>query len=81
MADVTKTFVISSVAVPDLIAAFGADYQATLPDGSANPQTKAQYASARFDDEIIHYVKGRVYQFKKQGLIKSLSDSFLIGAQ
>lgn len=81
MADVKKSFLIPSAAVPDLIATFGAEYQATLPDGSANPQTKAQFASAQFDAEVIHYVKTRVFQFRKQELLKSLSDTFLIESQ
>ncbi|MCB1767028.1 MAG: hypothetical protein KDJ22_13375 [Candidatus Competibacteraceae bacterium] len=78
MANITKSYLIPSAAVVDLISAFGVEYQATLPDGSANPLTKTQFASAQFDAEIIHYVKNRVYQFKKQELLKSIDDTFLI---
>lgn len=81
MADVKKSYLIPSAAVADLIAAFGSDYQATLPDGTTNPQTKVQFASAQLDAEIIHYVKNRVYQFKKQEIMKTLGDTFLISAQ
>jgi hypothetical protein len=50
------TINIPDAAMPRVIDAWGAGYSSTLPDGSPNPQTKAQYARAK----IISALKNRV---------------------
>lgn len=52
MAQITIT--VPDAALPRVLAAFATayGYQATLPDGTANPQTQAQFAKQKLADHV-----------------------------
>ncbi len=60
----TITFTADSSTMTDIINAFSEDYQAFLPGGIANPQTRTQFAKAKF----LQTVKSQVFEYKKRQL-------------
>lgn len=55
----TFTLTIPNNKLQDTIDAWSEGYQSTLPDGSPNPQTRAQYAR----EQIRQAVNNHVYQY------------------
>lgn len=53
----TLTLTLSDAAMAELRDAFGENYRATLPNGSPNPQTKAQYSRQQLIDWIKTYIR------------------------
>lgn len=58
----TITLTIGNGTLTDLINAFGETYQATLPDGTPNPQTKVQFAK----EQVRQMLKSQVIEYKKR---------------
>lgn len=87
MAEIVKTYVIPDENVPELIATFGQNYQAQIEDPEnpgemiPNPQSKAAFASAIFDEEIHQYVRRRVVNYRKQQTLVNLDQDFPVNAQ
>ena len=90
MANLVKTFTIPSLLVPELIEVFGQNYEATITqdtvdaNGSTvsetvpNPQTKPQFASAKFDEEVKQYIRRRVVEYRKAKTREVVSEDFTI---
>lgn len=57
----TFTITIPNDKLQDMINAYGKDWAETLPDGTPNPQTKAQFARS----ELNRHIKQRVIDYKK----------------
>lgn len=67
----TISLTLSTAAATELTDAFGVDYQATLPDGSANPEPKAQFARR----QLIAMVKEHVLLYRRRQAAAAASAS------
>jgi hypothetical protein len=72
-----KSYNIPTEYVAELVEVFSDGYEEEI-DGKPNPQTKQQYASAKFDTEVINYVKRRVQDYRKAQLLKSINSDTII---
>ena len=64
-----KEILIKDAYVPELIEVFGRDYNDTVWDTELtelipNPQTKAQFADAEFDREMVQFIKKKVMRYR-----------------
>ena len=68
-----KNIVIKDNYIPELIEVFGKNWQEEI-DGKANPETKAGFASRKFDEELKAYVNRRIQSHRAEVAKKSISD-------
>lgn len=71
MANITKQFTIPEALVPELIEVFGQTYVE-----STDGETKAQFASRMFDEEVKQYVRRRVVEYRKVLAKQTVSEDF-----
>lgn len=57
----TFTLTIPDAKLQDLIDAYGDDYQAMLPGGGANPETRIQYSKRK----LLEHIKQPVINHKR----------------
>lgn len=76
----TRTITIKDSHIPEMIEVFGEGYQPVISDPNdpqvaiPNPQTKAQFASDKFDEEVKRCVVEKVQSYRKRLAVESVDE-------
>lgn len=80
---ITKSYTIPDQHIPELINVFGLYWTPQVLDSDGvtmidNPQTKAQFASQKFDEDVRGYILSRVRNYRKQVAYSTLDQTEIL---
>jgi hypothetical protein len=79
-----RTIIIKDAYLPEMVEVFGEGYSEIISDPTdpnvqlPNPQTKAQFASEKFDSEWRNFVIQKVQRYRKEIAQQTIDDTSII---